>query len=486
MKQKKRSMFFRMVTASLLRRRSRMFIALLAIAIGAAILTGLLTIYYDVPRQLGAQFRNYGANMILQPTGETMTTEEMDEAVSVIDSNALVGAAGYRYQAMRIHEQPVTAAGVDMSEAQKTAPYWSVDGEWPTESGELMVGANVADDLNLRVGSSVEVDYYDEEDSDSTDTVEVVSEGDSTDTDEVTSDAKAAEDTESVVSDADTDSAIESIASDADADSAIESVASETDTDSSVESVASDAETESAVDAVTSDAETAEDAADTDADEDSEVDLGSYIDFTVVGILSTGGSEEDYVYMSTEDMETLTGISGIVDIVELSVSGSSDQLTAYMNEINEEYPAVNASLVKRITASETTVLSKLQYLILLVTIVSLALTMICVATTMTATVTERRIEIGLKKAIGATDAEIIQEFMGETLFLGGVGGLLGGFLGFAFAQLISQSVFASSISFRPTILPIAIIASLVVTSIACLIPIRRATSIEPALVLKGE
>ena len=40
----KRKMFLRMITASLLRRRSRMLIALLSIAIGATILSGLVTI----------------------------------------------------------------------------------------------------------------------------------------------------------------------------------------------------------------------------------------------------------------------------------------------------------------------------------------------------------------------------------------------------------------------------------------------------------
>ncbi len=61
---KKRKMYFRLITASLMRRRSRMLVALLAIMIGATILSGLVTIYIDVPRQMGAQFRSYGANMI--------------------------------------------------------------------------------------------------------------------------------------------------------------------------------------------------------------------------------------------------------------------------------------------------------------------------------------------------------------------------------------------------------------------------------------
>ena len=45
----KRKMFLKMITASLMRRRSRMLVALLAIAVGGTILSGLVTIYRDVP-----------------------------------------------------------------------------------------------------------------------------------------------------------------------------------------------------------------------------------------------------------------------------------------------------------------------------------------------------------------------------------------------------------------------------------------------------
>ena len=75
-------MFFRMITASLFRRLSRMVIALLAIAIGATILSGLVTIYVDVPRQLRAQFRSYGANMIFTAAENNFTQEDVDAAVS--------------------------------------------------------------------------------------------------------------------------------------------------------------------------------------------------------------------------------------------------------------------------------------------------------------------------------------------------------------------------------------------------------------------
>ena len=95
----KQKMFLRMITASLIRRRSRMLVALLAIAVGGTILSGLVTIYYDVPRQMGAQFRNYGANMIFvaADTETALTMDAAEEAASVIDSGDLLGMTPYRY-----------------------------------------------------------------------------------------------------------------------------------------------------------------------------------------------------------------------------------------------------------------------------------------------------------------------------------------------------------------------------------------------------
>ena len=45
-------MFWRMVASSILRRRSRVLIAVLAVAIGATTLSGLATIAIDVPAQM--------------------------------------------------------------------------------------------------------------------------------------------------------------------------------------------------------------------------------------------------------------------------------------------------------------------------------------------------------------------------------------------------------------------------------------------------
>lgn len=371
-----------MITASLLRRRSRMIIALLAISIGATILSGLMTIYIDVPRQMRAQFRNYGANMIFTAADRNIQPEDVEKALALIPASEIVGVAPYRYETVRINDRPVLAAATDMEGAKAASPFWRVDGEWPSADGEIMIGKNVAETYMLRVGSRTTTTYT--------------------------------------------------------------------------------------------------------PDNATEETPDNYIDFTVSGILDTGGKEEDYVYMSFNDLEKLTGKAIGYDICELSVSAEAANLKKYADDISREVPAINAKLVKRVTQSETTVLSKLQSLVLLVTIVVLMLTMICVATTMTAVVAERRKEIGLRKALGASDESISAEFMGEGIVLGAFGGLIGSLLGFWFAQAVSMNVFNSSIVMMPWLIPVTLVISVLVTGAACMIPIRSATQVDPALVLKGE
>ena len=210
------------------------------------------------------------------------------------------------------------------------------------------------------------------------------------------------------------------------------------------------------------------------------------LDLKITGILETGGSEEEYLYVSIADLEDLTLNKRGYDIAEVSVASKQDVLKSYIGRINSETEGISAKLVKRVTASESTVLTKLESLVLIVTVVVLALTMICVATTMTAVIAERRKEIGLRKALGASNAGIIGEFLTEGMVLGGVGGILGSIFGYFFADLVSMNVFSSAITFRPLLIPITIIASVIVTGLSCLIPIRSAVEVDPALVLKGE
>ena len=390
---KKSTMYLRMITASLARRKSRMLVALLAVTVGSTILAGLVMVYYDMPRQMGEQFLAYGANLIFVPSSESdgMTQEEIDEAQELIEGS-VEGVISYCYESATINDAPVVVAGCDLQATLETSPFWQIDGELPQSSGEILVGLEEAEFFSLKVGDTVPVAWLPD-------------------------DAKAVVEGENLNGDVE----------------------------------------------------------------------GQVVkEFTVSGILDTGSTEEEYFFISEEDMSDLIGEELTYDVTELRVNADNDSLAESVERITAAVPGVQPQLVKRITESQTTVLSKLSALVLLVTIITLGLTMICVATTMTAVVTERRREIGLRKALGASDKSIMLEFMGEGLMLGLIGGLLGSVLGFGFAYLVSTNVFNSTITFLPALVPITVLVALAVTALACIMPVRNATKVDPALVLAGE
>ena len=110
---RKRKMFIKMVVSSLLRRRSRMIVALLAIIVGATTLSGLEMIYYDVPRQMSVQFRSYGANIIFVPGVEDYISDEaLNAGISFFPKEELEGYTVYRYESSSIHNMPVVLSGI--------------------------------------------------------------------------------------------------------------------------------------------------------------------------------------------------------------------------------------------------------------------------------------------------------------------------------------------------------------------------------------
>ena len=148
---KKYRFLLTMIVQSLWRQKSRMAIALLAVAVGAAIISGMITVYREVPAQLGREFRAYGANVLILPSGDhaSFSQESFARAKDALSGEEVVGVAPFLYDRLEINKQPVLTGGTDFAEVQKVSPYWLVKGEYPTEGKhEILLGAEIAKKYN--------------------------------------------------------------------------------------------------------------------------------------------------------------------------------------------------------------------------------------------------------------------------------------------------------------------------------------------------
>ena len=426
-------MFFRMLLSAVFRRRSRAVMAVVASLVGAATLSCLAMICIAVPQQMNQEMRAYGANLIVTPLADSENGKSGIDDAMVEHTTEMVSAKGsekhatYRYENVRVNAAPYVMAGVNPAQVRNLNHHWVVDGSWPS-AGKGLVGRDVADAMGLKVGGSITIGYR---------------------------------------------------ASD---NAASSGQASQSGTDGT------DGTAQSGTDG-TSDGQTSSGSTGAQQTQNGHVSSDimdtSGTEFRVAGIVDTGGSEDSIIYALAGDVDKLTGSTRGVDVIEYS-SGASD-LTALVNSINDMTSMhVKAQQVTKITASDMRVITMLQTLFWIVSLVVLVFTLVGVGTTISSIVSQRRNEIGLRKALGASSHAIGVEFYVESAVYGLLGGLLGTATGYGMARWLCATVFERSIGFSWWLAVVSVVFSALVAVVASIPPVHRATRIDPAVVLREE
>ncbi len=112
------------------------------------------------------------------------------------------------------------------------------------------------------------------------------------------------------------------------------------------------------------------------------------------------------------------------------------------------------------------------------------------ANSLAASVLERQREIGLLRAMGASDWRVAQVFWVEGVILGGIAWLLGALLGlplaYAFIQVMSTFVLHIDFSIAPSAFLVMLVAVLLISLLAGAIPAERASRVRIADMLRYE
>jgi putative ABC transport system permease protein len=137
------AMYFRMLRRAAQLRRGQAAAALAALAVAAAAATAMLDLYVDVQAKLRKEFRNFGANIVVQAgNGRSFSPEAIARIQSLVSGRGL--AVPFSYAVARAgSDQPVVVVGVDFSQVQKLNPWWSV-ASWPNASNQALMGVRAA------------------------------------------------------------------------------------------------------------------------------------------------------------------------------------------------------------------------------------------------------------------------------------------------------------------------------------------------------
>ena len=229
----------------------------------------------------------------------------------------------------------------------------------------------------------------------------------------------------------------------------------------------------------------------------------------ITGIVSTGGREDNALLVPIPVAQDLAGRPGqyrrlLVSALTKPADKFSERDPATMTpaeydrwycspyiasisyQIQHQLPGVEVRAIRQVAEGEGRILTRVSGLMWMVTIAALLAAGLAVGATSATTVLERRTEIGLMKALGASRRAIGAFFVAEQLFLAVVGGALGYALGIVLARALGFGIFGAPPELRWILLPVILTLAAVVALLGSLLPLARASRVDPAPVLRGE
>lgn len=224
------------------------------------------------------------------------------------------------------------------------------------------------------------------------------------------------------------------------------------------------------------------------------VDIGDEIEVTgqrleVVGV-STGGNLvfSQTSFVSLETARTALSMPGLATFFLLRLDSGTDEAAreAVTSEIEQRIPGVSAYTNDEFaTATRDRIMKNL--LPILVVILALAFIVGVAITGLTiynATVEKAR-EFGILKAIGFTNGYLFRLVLEQSMATGVLGFIIGAALTFVATRFVSDLVPQFVTLLRWQDIVFVLVATLLMSGCAALLPVRRIASVDPVAVFQG-
>ena len=206
----------------------------------------------------------------------------------------------------------------------------------------------------------------------------------------------------------------------------------------------------------------------------------------VAGLVASGGAEDNQVFVPLGAVQQIAAVPGRISLVQMRVPGTARDVERAVRSLTQRFPALEVRPLREIVQSEGQVLATLRALILCLAALIVGVVALCVMATVTTIVLERRKEIAVMKALGASERTVFGFLLTEIGALGIAGGLVGFLSGAFLARRLGLDLFGVALGIDwATLLPV-VAAAVLVAAVPALVPVASVRSVDPARTLRGE
>jgi len=216
-------------------------------------------------------------------------------------------------------------------------------------------------------------------------------------------------------------------------------------------------------------------------------------DFVVTGLLEKTGSQDDsFIYLPLATAQKIFDAEGKVTSIAITLADVS-KIQAAVNDV-ESLPDVQAITMSQVLGTVQTLMNSAQSMITFIVAIAVLISALGVMNSIQMSVFERTREIGMMKAVGASQADVFSLVWMESVLLTLIGGTVGIGAAIGTGKLIEGALrgllpFAPSgnlIAFDGQIVVMSLMAALVLGIFAGAYPAYRASQLSPMEAIRSE
>lgn len=221
--------------------------------------------------------------------------------------------------------------------------------------------------------------------------------------------------------------------------------------------------------------------------------------FTIIGVIKTGSGllqsamgnyVPNFLYMPYSTMQYLTGATNYNQIITKTLPNANIDVlaTTLESKLNISNGTDDGSYIITNLAKQKDSLSNILGIVTAILssvgAVSLIVSGLSIMTVMLVSVSERKKEIGIKKAIGATRGITVKEFLGEAFMLSALGCIVGIIISY-FLVIIATNVLGIAILINISTVAITCVFSIISSVFFGVYPALKASKLKPAETLRA-